>query len=203
MPAATPVTFHFDPTCPWAWMTSRWLGGEVAPHRDLAITWSVMSLYYLNETRDIPDDYRSMLDERQNLSGAVVAAQLRHGDSVVKPLYDAIGTRLHPQRRRDYDEILEEAFAEVGVEAVTLEEIRSDEVQEALRAGTTAVIDKVGDDVGTPTIDIAGTSFFGPVVTPAPKGEAALNLWDGCALVAGTPGFYEIKRSRTADPQFD
>ncbi|WP_342666734.1 disulfide bond formation protein DsbA [Knoellia sinensis] len=203
MSAATPVTFHFDPTCPWAWMTSRWLGDEVEPHRDLDVTWAVMSLYYLNETRDIPAGYREMLTERQNLSGAVVAARAKYGDKVVKPLYDAIGTRLHPQGRQDLDTILEEAFAEVGVEPVSLEEIRSDEVQEALRAGTQAVIDKVGDDVGTPTIDIAGAAFFGPVVTPAPKGEAALNLWDGSVLVAGVPGFYEIKRSRTVGPQFD
>lgn len=202
MPSATPVTFYFDPTCPWAWMSSRWLG-EVEPHRDLDVTWTVMSLHYLNESRDIPDEYRTMLDERQDLSGAVVAARLRDGQDVVKPLYDAIGTRVHPGGRRDYEQVIAESFEETGVAPVSIEEIRAAHVQDALRGGTAAVIDKVGDDVGTPTIDIAGTAFFGPVVTPAPKGQAALDLWDGCLLVSGTPGFFEIKRSRTEGPQFD
>ncbi|WP_084763950.1 disulfide bond formation protein DsbA [Knoellia subterranea] len=203
MTSATPVTFHFDPTCPWAWMTSRWLGDEVAPHRELDITWEPMSLFYLNESRDIPDEYRDMLTAKQDLSGAVVAARLRDGDAVVKPLYDAIGNRLHPGGRQDVEQIITEAFEEAGVAPVTVEEIRSDAVQDELRALTRAVIDKVGEDVGTPTIDIDGAAFFGPVVTPAPKGQAALDLWDGSRLVAGVPGFYEIKRTRTAGPQFD
>jgi hypothetical protein len=202
MTALTPVTFYFDPTCPWAWMTSRWMT-EVEEHRNLAVTWEVMSLKYLNEERDIDDDYRRMLEERQNLSGAVQAVALRDGEGAVKPLYDAIGTRVHPGGRRDYAAIITESLAEAGLAPLSNEEIADSAVQQSLRDAVAAVIAKVGDDVGTPTIDIDGAAFFGPVVTPAPKGQAALDLWDGCALVARTRGFYEIKRSRTNDPIFD
>lgn len=198
----TPVTFYFDPTCPWAWMTSRWLS-EVLEHRDLDVTWRVMSLKYLNESRDIDDDYRMMLEERQDLSGAIAAAALRDGDRVIKPLYDAVGTLVHPGERRDFDAVLTDAFVAAGVAAVSESDIRADAVQQALRDTTAEVVGKVGEDVGTPTIDVDGAAFFGPVVTPAPKGQQALDLWDGCVLVAGVQGFYELKRSRSADPIFD
>lgn len=197
-----PVTFYFDPTCPWAWMTSRWMS-EVAQNRDIDVTWRVMSLRWLNEDRDIDDDYRLMLTERQQLSGAVEAVVQRDGQHAVKPLYDAIGTRLHPGRRRDYDAIVAESLAETGLAPLTAAEVDAEAVQQGLRDAVAEVIGKVGEDVGTPTIDIDGAAFFGPVVTPAPKGQAALDLWDGCVLIARTQGFYEIKRSRTDDPIFD
>lgn len=197
-----PVRFHFDPACPWAWMTSRWIT-EVEQHRDIEVSWELMSLRYLNADRDIDQGYRDYIAARQDLSGSIAAAVLRDGPQVAGPLYTAIGTRLHPQGRRDVDGIIAEAFAEVGVAPVTQEAIDSDATQTFLREATKAVIAKVGDDVGTPTIDIDGNSFFGPVVTPAPKGQAALDLWDGCVLVSRVSGFYEIKRSRTEDPIFD
>ncbi|MCA0322856.1 MAG: disulfide bond formation protein DsbA [Actinobacteria bacterium] len=202
MPELLPVTFHFDPACPWAWMTSRWMS-EVAEHRDLDLTWALMSLRYLNEDRDIDQGYRDFIATRQDLSGAIAAAVLRDGPQVAAPLYTAIGTRAHPQGRRDYDAIIADAFAEAAVTPVSQAEIDADATQALLREGTAAVIAKVGEDVGTPTIDIDGAAMFGPVVTPAPKGQAALDLWDGLVLVTRTPGFYELKRSRTDDPIFD
>ena len=71
-----------------------------------------------------------------------------------------------------------------------------------LRASHQRAIDLVGDEVGTPVIAVDGMAFFGPVVSPAPRGEAAGRLWDGCVLVAGTDGFFELKRSRTREPIF-
>ena len=193
--------FWFDPLCPWAWMTSRWMG-EVQQVRDVDVTWSVMSLSVLNEGRDLPEQYRDLMDKGWGPVRVVIAARREHGDEIVKPLYDAIGTRIH-HHEQDYDTAVAGALEELGLPAALADAATSDEYDEELRASHERGISLVGDDVGTPVIAVDGVAFFGPVVTPAPKGEAAGRLWDGCVLVAGTPGFYELKRSRTQGPIFD
>jgi 2-hydroxychromene-2-carboxylate isomerase len=194
--------FWFDPLCPWAWMTSRWMG-EVEKVRDVTVRWHVMSLAVLNEGRDLPPDYRALMDRAWGPVRVVTAARVEHGDDVVKPLYDAIGTRLHPGGRSDHDAVLAEALAEVGLPASLADAATSDAYDEQLRASHAEGIARVGEDVGTPVVAFNGTAFFGPVVTPAPKGEDAGRLWDGCVLVASTPGFFELKRTRTQGPVFD
>lgn len=200
---AQAVDFWFDCVCPWAWMTSRWLM-EVEQVRDVEVTWSVMSLSVLNEGRELSDEYVELMQHAWGPVRVITAARLAHGEHVVKPLYDAIGTRFHPGgRRTEADAVIAEALAEVGLPAELAEAARSDAHDAQLRESHQRALDLVGDDVGTPVVAVDGVAFFGPVVTPAPKGEAAGRLWDGCVLVAATPGFYELKRSRTADPQFD
>ncbi|MGL5910513.1 MAG: disulfide bond formation protein DsbA [Phycicoccus sp.] len=195
--------FWFDPLCPWAWMTSRWMG-EVQQVRDVDVTWSVMSLSVLNEGRDeLPEQYREMLARGWGPVRVVTAARQMHGDDVVKPLYDAMGERIHHRGMEDLGTVIAESLAAVGLPAELAEVAGSDRHDEALRASHRRAIDLVGDDVGTPVVAVEGVAFFGPVVTPAPKGEAAGRLWDGCLLVAGTPGFFELKRSRTQGPIFD
>jgi len=199
--------FWFDPVCPWAWMTSRWIG-EVEKVRDITVRWHVMSLSALNEGRDLPEDYRKGLAEGWGPVRVVIAAQQAHGDDVVKPLYDAIGTKIHPEGRRGegLKTLVVEALAEVGLPAELIENwdnTPGDAVDVALRASHSEGITQVGEDVGTPIVAFNGTAFFGPVITPAPKGEAAGRLWDGAVLVAEYPGFYEIKRTRTQGPVFD
>jgi protein-disulfide isomerase-like protein with CxxC motif len=202
-PDALPVAdFWFDPLCPWAWMTSRWIG-EVEKVRDIRVRWHVMSLSVLNEGRDLPDDYRDLLDRGWGPVRVVVAAAQEHGEQWVKPLYDAIGSRLHPGARTDFQAVLVEALAEVGLPVSLADAASSDAYDVALRASHAEGIRLVGEDVGTPVVSFNGTAFFGPVVTPAPKGEAAGLLWDGVLLVAATPGFFELKRSRTQGPVFD
>lgn len=198
----------FDPMCPWAWMTSRWLL-EVEKVRDIEITWSVMSLSVLNEGNDIDEDYRAMMDRAWWPVRTVIAAGREHGPQTRKQLYDAMGTRLHPGGRGkdpdDVREVVRESLAEAGLPESLLEQaanVPGDQIDKELRASHQRAIDLVGNDVGTPIVSVAGTAFFGPVVTPAPKGEAAGKLWDGCLLVAATPGFYELKRSREAAPDF-
>jgi hypothetical protein len=196
------VDFWFDPVCPWAWMTSRWMG-EVEKVRPVEVRWHVMSLSVLNEGRDLPDDYAELMERAWLPVRVVVAAQEQYGDKVVKPLYDAIGGRIHPGAQRDYRAAVAEALDEVGLPAELIDEGEGDRFDQQLRASHEAGIKQVGTDVGTPVISVDGVGFFGPVVTPAPKGEAAGRLWDGCVLVAGTPGFFELKRTRTQDPIFD
>lgn len=194
--------FWFDPLCPWAWMTSRWMM-EVEQVRDVTVTWSVMSLSVLNDGRDLSEDYRALMDRGWGPVRVITAAAKDHGDDVIKSLYDAMGERIHHRGMKDFDEVIREALAEVGLPAELAEAAHSDTVDTELRASHQRAIDLVGDDVGTPVIAVNGVAFFGPVVSPAPKGEAAGRLWDGCVLVAGTEGFFELKRSRTVGPIFD
>jgi hypothetical protein len=198
----SPVELWFDPLCPWAWMTSRWLM-EVEKVRDVQVTWSVMSLAVLNEDADLPEDYARMMKQAWGPVRVIVAAAREHGDEVIKPLYDAMGTLIHLGGEKDYEVVISGALKEVGLPADLARFATSTEVDEQLRASHQRGIDLVGQDVGTPVIAVEGVAFFGPVVTPAPKGEAAGRLWDGCVLVAGTPGFYELKRTRTSGPVFD
>lgn len=192
----------FDPACPWAWMTSRWMT-EVARVRDVEVRWHVMSLAVLNEGRDLPEDYRAAMDDAWGPVRVIVAAARAHGDEVVKPLYDAMGNRRHVDGRRDTAAIIAESLAEVGLPAGLADVAETDEVDADLRASHGRAIALVGEDVGTPVVAVNGTGFFGPVVTPAPKGADAGRLWDGLVLVTGVPGFYELKRTRTLGPIFD
>ncbi len=195
--------FWFDPICPWAWMTSRWMG-EVEQVRPVTARWHVMSLAVLNEGRDLPADYRALMDKAWGPVRLVNAARELNGEEYVKPLYDALGTRYHPGGRDVGDaSVFTEALAEVGLPEDLVRYTTSDELDDKLRASHQEGISKVGEDVGTPVVAFDGVAFFGPVVTPAPKGEAAGRLWDGCVLVAGTPGFFELKRTRTQGPVFD
>ena len=192
----------FDPACPWAWMTSRWVE-EVEKVRDVDVHWHVMSLAVLNEGRDLPEDYRATLDEAWGPVRVIVAAAELHGEEHIKALYDAMGSRRHPGGRKDTAAIIAESLAEAGLPAELADAAGTQEWDAALRASHEQAIALVGDEVGTPVVAFDGTAFFGPVVTPIPRGEAAGRLFDGFALITGVPGFYELKRSRTARPQFD
>jgi len=195
--------FWFDPLCPWAWMTSRWML-EVEKIRPVDVRWHVMSLSVLNEDRDdLPQKYRDLMDRGWGPVRVVIAAQQEYGDDYVLPLYTALGTRRHPGGREYTREVIIEALEEAGLPASLAEAADTDRYDVALRKSHAEGISLVGQDVGTPVIAVNGVAFFGPVVTPAPKGEAAGRLWDGCVLVASTPGFFELKRSRTQDPIFD
>jgi len=199
--------FWFDPLCPWAWVTSRWML-EVQTVRDVKVRWHVMSLAVLNADKDLPEDYRAFMDTAYGPVRVVTAARLAHGDDVVLPLYTAMGNELHVAQNQDRADVIGKALAEVGLPGSLAEAADSTDYDDALRESHFAGMNPVGMDVGTPVIHVAGAdgdrvAFFGPVVTPAPKGEAAGRLWDGTLLVASTPGFYEIKRTRTEGPRFD
>ncbi|GAB3126075.1 mycothiol-dependent nitroreductase Rv2466c family protein [Glaciibacter psychrotolerans] len=196
------VEFWFDPSCPWAWMTSRWVD-EVAALRDLTVTWNVMSLAVLNENVEVSEEYKAFFPRALKYTRLVAAAAELHGRQIVKPLYDALGTRIHPGGNSNPDEVIPAALAEVGLPAEFAAWADSDAHDSQMRASHFEGINRVGQDVGTPVIAVNGVAFFGPVISPAPKGEQALALWDGVVAVASYDGFFEIKRSRTRDPIFD
>lgn len=194
--------FWFDPVCPWAWMTSRWML-EVAKVRDVAVNWHLLSLAHLNEGRDLPADYVALLDKAWGPIRVIAAARAQAGDDIVLPMYTAIGTRFHVQADKDFPSVIAASLAELGLPAELADAATSTQFDAEIKAEHAKGIDQVGDDVGVPIVSFGGVAFFGPVVSPAPKGEAAGRLWDGTLLVAGTPGFYELKRSRTLGPIFD
>jgi protein-disulfide isomerase-like protein with CxxC motif len=205
----TPVDFWFDPLCPWAWMTSRWML-EVEKVRDVEVRWHVMSLAVLNEPKldELPEKYREGMKQAWGPVRVVIAAQQKYGDEVLGKLYTALGTRFHNRGEGATREAIVASLEEVGLPAELIEYADSDAYDTELRASHKEGIDKVGQEVGTPVIAVPGSNgeqiaFFGPVVTPAPKGEEAAKLWDGTLMVASIPGFYEIKRTRTQGPIFD
>lgn len=196
------VDFWFDPACPWAWMTSRWIV-NVAEQREIDLHWHIMSLSVLNEGRDLDEGYRAMLDRAWGPVRVINAARERHGEQVLGDLYTAFGTRIHLRKEGQSPELIAGALADVGLEADLAEFATSDELDESLRASHAEGIALVGQDVGTPIVAINGKGYFGPVVTPAPKGEAALRLFEGLVLITSVDGFYELKKTRELGPILD
>lgn len=195
--------FWFDPLCPFAWVTSRWIG-EVEKVRGIQVDWHVMSLSVLNSGRDgLSEKYKGLMDKGWGPVRVVIAAQQLHGDSVVKPLYDAIGTQIHNNGVEDYDEAIRLGLASAGLPAELAEYAHKDTYDAELKASHENGISQVGQEVGTPVVAFNGTAFFGPVITRIPRGEDAGRLWDASVTLASFPYFFEIKRTRTESPQFD
>jgi 2-hydroxychromene-2-carboxylate isomerase len=197
----------FDPLCPFAWITSRWIL-EVEKVRDIEVQWHVMSLAYLNQDKDIPQEYRDMLAPAWGPVRVLIAAQHKHGDKVLLPMYNAFGQLIHIGGRKLHEQedagrsIIAEVLEEVGLEPELIDAMDDSSYDEAVAMSHHEGMDQVGDDVGTPTIAVNGTAFFGPVLSKIPRGEDAGVLWDGCVAVASFPYFYELKRSRTGELDF-
>ena len=197
----THADFWFDPKCPFAWLTSRWIL-EVEKVRDVRVRWHVMSLSYLNQDKDISDDYRAMLADGWGPVRVLVAAEQAHGNEALGPLYTAMGTRIHVEKQPLDRQLIEDALADAGLPVGLADATDDPTYDDAVIRSHHEGMDQVGDEVGTPTIAINGTAFFGPVITKVPRGEEAGLLWDGCVQVASYPFFFELKRTRTGELDF-
>jgi len=185
-------------------MTSRWVH-EVASLRSIEPHWHVMSLAVLNEGReDLPERYKKLLHEAWGPVRVCIAAEQKYGGEVLGKLYTELGNRIHLEQRNPFEDkaVLVEALEAAGLDPALAAAADSTDYDEAVRASHKVGIDKVGEDVGTPVIEVEGVAFFGPVVTPIPRGDEALKLWDGILAAASVDGFFELKRSRTRDPIF-
>jgi hypothetical protein len=177
---------------------------EVEKVRPVGIRWHVMSLAVLNSGRDeLPEKYREAMAQAWGPVRVCIAAEQKLGPEVLGPLYTALGTRFHDDKAERDRATIEAALTEAGLPVELADAMDSTEYDDALKASHADGMDRVGYEVGTPVISVDGASFFGPVVSPTPRGEDAARLWDGVLLVAGTDGFFELKRSRTRDPIFD
>ncbi|MFI1188548.1 DsbA family protein [Streptomyces californicus] len=199
----TTVDFFFDPVCPFAWIASRWML-EVERRRNIDLRFRPMSLYLHNEGNDLPDWYREIVDESIGPVRVAVAAAAAHGDGILRDLYTALGTRVHQRKEVDFDAVIAASLAELGLPPELAAAAHTTAYDEDVARAHDAGKDPEQDAyVGTPTIHVDGTVWFGPVLNAVPRGTEAAELFDSFRVLANHPHFFELKRARSGGLSYD
>jgi predicted DsbA family dithiol-disulfide isomerase len=194
------IDFYFDPLCPWCWITSRWIT-EVSEHRDLKLTWRPFSLAIKNDPED-SKDYNPVREWGLRGLRIIEAVRREVGEAAVARVYAEMGARKHNDGVAFPDHA--DVLATLGLDSTLAAAADDESWDSVIRESMEAALELAGDDVGVPTIVYEGrTAFFGPVISPAPTGDAAVRLWDSLATLATTTdGFFELKRTREVGPIF-
>jgi predicted DsbA family dithiol-disulfide isomerase len=199
------VDFYWDPVCPWCWITSRWMI-DVGRQKQIQVNWKLFSLKKINEGRDIPEDFRILHEMGLRALRVAAAVSKAHGNDGLAKLYTVMGTRYHHDEEDiDDPEVLDEILKTCGYPTRLKDAVGDESLDKRIAADMDQAVDKVGKDVGVPLIVLdggEGPGFFGPVLSPAPSGKAAVELWDAIIIAGKTPGFYEFKRTRKTEPLF-
>lgn len=209
--------FYFDPVCPFAWLTSKWVRTVIA-QRDYAVDWRFISLRLINAAVDydahFPPEYEAGHTAGLRLLRVAARTRAEHGREAIGPLYAAFGAGVFDaepgsdgtqnDQRRGSREFVEPLLAAAGLPAALVEALDEPRWDAEIGAETEQALALTGKDVGTPILHFqppTGVAFFGPVISRLPAGDDAVRLWDHVIGLASFPGFAELKRSLRERPQ--
>lgn len=194
-----------DPLCPWSWVTAEWLL-EVQRHAPVDVTWGVLSMAILNEGNEIPEEWRQLVEDSWGPVRALVAARQASGAGTYVPLLQGIARRWHVDERRDLHAIVREAVAECDLPETISDAAWDPALDAEVRREHEAAMALGGSDVGSPILAFDGPNgrvgYMGPILSRVPRGTEAVDLFGAVRLLALTPGFFELKRTRDVSPQF-
>ena len=194
------VSFWFDPACPFCWMTSRWIR-TIAPQRDLVVSWKPISLMVKNNLPET-SPFFPVVSRTRDLLRVVESVRAGGGADAIGDLYSAFGRFIHHEKNTQFD--VAAALESLGLDSAHAAAIDDADFDITIQASMDDAFALVGKDVGTPIIAIEGKAgrvgLFGPVITTFPVGDTAPQLWDAFVVMAETPGFFELKRTRTSSP---
>lgn len=209
------LQFYFDPVCPWAYITSRWVT-EVQQQRGYDVSWKFISLFMINDERGYGEGNKAWRDAHfAGLQALRVASAARAaaGNDAVAAVYTALGKAIHVDKRRPEQEggmpsLVHKVLGEAGLNPDWAKSADDELHDEVIRFETKTALEATGKDVGTPILIFnpgspEQASFFGPVISKIPRGNDALRLWDAVVTIATTSGMAELKRSLRAAPSFD
>ena len=210
------LDFYFDPVCPWAWITSRWVT-EVQQQRSYDVSWKFIALRFVNEHKnyatDFPEGYEVIHGAGLNGLRVAAAARAEGGNEAVARVYTELGMSIHNRQehepfRTDTKGHIAQLLSNAGLNAKWADAVDTTAFDDVIRAETTEALGRTGKDVGTPILTFNPGknnegSFFGPVISAIPRGSEATRLWDAIEVIATSSGMAELKRSIREHPKFD
>ena len=206
------VEYFWDPACPWSWLTSRWMVNVIA-EQPMRVEWRLISLRMINEHKDygqdFPEGHERVHQRGLELLRVAAAVRAEAGEAAVLPLYSALGTRIHVEKDPQFFDGragIEAVLADLGHPAQLAGAATSTEFDGLIRADSEEALERCGGNIGTPVISFLppdGPSFFGPVISRAPRGQEAVDLWNAVCTLGTNEHFSELKRSTRGRPQFD